>query len=80
MKSKAYPGLIGAIVALAFLPLPAAAAEVPAAIAAPGEVLIATAQAVGVQVYECKADSAGQLLWHFREPIATLFVGGKTFF
>jgi hypothetical protein len=58
--------------------LPAAAAEVPDAIAARGEMLVATANAVGAQVYECKADSAGNLTWHFREPIATLFIAGKT--
>jgi Protein of unknown function (DUF3455) len=55
-----------------------AAAEVPVAIAAPGEVLITTAHAVGAQVYECKFDSAGKLAWQFREPIATLFIAGKT--
>jgi hypothetical protein len=55
-----------------------AAAEMPGAIAAPGEVLIATAHAVGAQVYECKLDSAGKLAWQFREPIATLFIAGKT--
>lgn len=57
---------------------PAAAAEVPEAIAARGEVLVTTVHAVGAQVYECKADSAGNLVWQFREPIATLFMAGKT--
>src|ERR1700730_5291030 len=60
------------------LMFPAAAAEVPEAIAARGEVLITTVHAVGAQVYECKADSAGNLVWQFREPIATLFMAGKT--
>jgi len=59
-------------------PLAAVAGEVPEAIAAPGEKLVATAHAVGAQVYECKADSTGNLVWQFREPIATLFVEGKT--
>jgi hypothetical protein len=63
---------------LAILPLPHAVADVPDAIAAPGEILVATVNAVGAQVYECKADAAGKLAWQFREPIATLFVGGKT--
>jgi len=57
---------------------PTAAASVPAAIDAPGEVLITTVHAVGAQVYECKIDSGGKLVWQFREPIATLVVGGKT--
>jgi hypothetical protein len=67
-----------AIVALSILPLPATATEVPDAIAAPGEILVATAHAVGAQVYECKTDASGKLAWQFREPIATLFIGGDT--
>ena len=56
-----------------------AAAEVPSAIAAaPGEILVTTAHAVGAQVYECQANSTGKLVWQFREPIATLFFAGKT--
>jgi len=58
-------------------PMPAVA-EVPEAIAARGEVLIATVHAVGAQVYECKENSDGRLNWQFREPIATLFMAGKT--
>ena len=67
--------------ALAFLilPLSAARAQVPDAIAAaPGETLVATIHAQGAQVYECKADASGKLAWQFREPIATLLVDGKT--
>jgi hypothetical protein len=60
------------------LPLAAASAETPAAIAAPGQVLVATVHAEGAQVYECKADAAGKLTWQFREPIATLLLAGKT--
>ena len=57
---------------------PTAAAEVPAAIEAPGEVLVTTVHAVGAQVYQCEFDSGGKLVWQFREPIATLIVDGKT--
>jgi hypothetical protein len=57
---------------------PLAAAEVPEAIAARGEVLVATAQAIGAQIYECRPDAAGKLVWQFREPIATMFINGKT--
>lgn len=67
-----------ALAALAGLSMPAAAAELPDTIAAPGEVLIFKAHAVGAQVYECKFDSTGNLIWEFREPIATLFVGSDT--
>ena len=60
------------------LPLAAVRAQVPDAIAAPGETVVATIHAEGAQVYECKADTAGKLVWQFREPIATLLIDGKT--
>src|SRR5256714_3245056 len=53
-------------------------AQVPAAIAAPGESTVATWHAEGAQVYECKAGADGKLAWAFREPIATLLLDGKT--
>jgi uncharacterized protein DUF3455 len=53
-------------------------AQLPAAIAAPGEVVIVTLHAEGAQIYECKADGGGKLAWQFREPIAALFIDGKT--
>lgn len=65
------------ISALRLISLPAAA-EVPSAIAAPGEILVTMVHAVGAQVYECRPDSAGKLVWQFREPIATLIMDGKT--
>ena len=55
-----------------------ASAQVPPAIAAPGESVVATLHAEGAQVYECKAGSDGKLAWAFREPIATLLLDGKT--
>ena len=65
-------------VALHLMFAPTAAAEVPDAIAAPGEILVTTVHAVGAQVYQCEFDSGGKLVWQFREPIATLVVDGKT--
>ena len=56
----------------------AASAQVPAAIAAPGETTVLTLHAEGAQVYECKAGGDGKLAWSFREPIATLVLDGKT--
>ena len=54
-------------------------AQVPQAIAAaPGEAQMLTIHAQGAQIYECKADSGGKLVWQFREPIAALFLEGKT--
>jgi hypothetical protein len=55
-----------------------ASAEVPAAIVAPGETVVATLHAEGAQIYECKAGADGKLAWVFREPIATLILDGKT--
>jgi Protein of unknown function (DUF3455) len=55
-----------------------ASAQVPGAIAAPGETVVATWHAQGAQVYECKAAADGKLAWAFREPIATLLLDGKT--
>jgi hypothetical protein len=55
-----------------------ASAQVPDAIAAPDEALIAMAHAEGAQIYDCKADAGGHLAWQFREPIATLLIDGKT--
>jgi hypothetical protein len=56
----------------------AAAAELPGAIAAPGETVVLSVHAEGAQVYECKAGTDGKLNWLFREPIATLMADGKT--
>jgi hypothetical protein len=55
-----------------------AVAQMPAAIAAPGESAVATFYATGAQVYECKAGADGKLAWAFREPIATLLLDGRT--
>ena len=57
---------------------PAHAQTLPAAIAAPGETIVATWHAEGAQVYECKAGTDGKLAWAFREPIAALLADGKT--
>jgi hypothetical protein len=65
------------LLALSILPQ-AAVADLPDAIAVPGETLVATVNAVGAQVFVCKTDASGKLAWLFREPIATLFVAGKT--
>jgi Protein of unknown function (DUF3455) len=66
------------MLALLLVPLAAARAQAPEAIAVTGETLVATIHAEGAQVYECKADAGGKLVWQFREPIATLVVSGKT--
>ena len=75
MNALPLPALV---LSLLILPLSAARAQVPSAIAAPGESLVATMHAEGAQVYQCKADASGKLAWQFREPIATLLVDGKT--
>ncbi len=70
--------LFGGSVIAASMLVSAASAQMPEAIAAPGETAVATLHAEGAQVYECKADSSGKLAWQFREPIATLLLDGKT--
>ena len=56
----------------------ATAAELPGAIAAPGETVVLSVHAEGAQVYECKAGTDGKTAWAFREPIASLLLDGKT--
>jgi hypothetical protein len=75
MNSLSLPGFI---LAFLILSLSVPSAQVPDAIAATGETLVATIHAEGAQVYECKTDTAGKLVWQFREPIATLLIDGKT--
>jgi hypothetical protein len=73
------PRIGAAIAALMLMTATGAlAAELPDAIQAKGETAVITLHAEGAQVYECKAGSDGKLAWAFREPIATLFDGGKT--
>src|SRR5262249_48404347 len=55
-----------------------ASADVPAAIAAPGATIVATFHAEGAQVYDCRANPGGKLVWQLREPIATLVRHGMT--
>jgi hypothetical protein len=69
--------LAGSAIATTVL-LSAASAQIPETIAAPGETAVATMHAEGAQIYECKADAGGRLTWQFREPVATLFLDGKT--
>src|ERR1700693_6621241 len=58
--------------------VPEGATKLPDAIVAPGETPFAMFHAEGAQVYECKRSADGKLAWQFREPIATLFLDGKT--
>jgi hypothetical protein len=49
----------------------------PAAIAAPRETVVLSAHAQGSQVYLCKPNANGELVWTFSEPAAALTVDGK---
>lgn len=71
-------GLLVITAAVLAIPSMLSAAEVPAAIAAPGETAVVALHAQGAQIYECKAGADGKLAWTFREPIASLFLDGKT--
>jgi hypothetical protein len=70
--------LTGGVLAAMVLAASVGHAEIPDGIAAKGEFLVATFHAQGAQIYECKADTSGKLTWQFREPIASLFIDGKT--
>ena len=73
------PSSLRLLTALLVIAAPCGArADLPDAIAAPGEIPVATMHAEGAQVYDCKADASGKLVWQFREPIATLLMDGKT--
>jgi hypothetical protein len=67
-----------ALVALAALLPGEVYAQVPSAIAVPGQNIVTTLHAEGAQVYECKAGPDKKLVWQAREPIATLLLDGKT--
>jgi len=58
---------------LLLAPVPAVTPFDPAAHAP-----VLTAHAEGAQIYECKAGADGSTKWVFREPIASLFVDGRT--
>jgi hypothetical protein len=75
-----FRGAVLALLLLSGLPVsaPAAGAPLPDAITAPGETIVLSLHAEGVQLYECKAGADGKPSWAFREPIATLVVDGKT--
>ena len=65
--------LIGFVVTSSF-----AQTQLADAVAAPNETLVATMHAEGAQIYECKSDATGKTAWQFREPVASLFIDGKT--
>ncbi len=50
---------------------------IPDTVEAKNEIHIATIHAEGSQIYECKADVTGELVWQFREPVATLYENGS---
>jgi len=54
------------------------APQLPAAIAAPGQTVVAALHAEGAQIHECSPAADGKLVWQVREPIATLLLAGKT--
>ena len=66
------------IVGTAALWVNSAFAQVPPALVAADQAVVATYHAEGGQIYECKVGQDGKLGWIFREPIATLLFNGKT--
>lgn len=74
IKTNLLASAIASVILAAASP---ASAQTPAAIAANGTVVM-TLHGEGAQIYECKVDASGKLVWVFREPIATLLSEGKT--
>jgi hypothetical protein len=66
------------VTASGLVTMASASAELPASIASRGETAVATFHAEGAQIYECKTGLDGKLVWQFREPVATLLLGGNT--
>jgi Protein of unknown function (DUF3455) len=76
---KALSSIVAALAGpLAICSASTTSAQMPDAVAAPNEAVVATVHAEGAQIYDCKAGADGKLVWQFREPIATLLIDGKT--
>ena len=71
-------GLAIALTAMTSATATAADAPLPDGFATPGLKVLARVQAIGDQIYECKAEASGAKTWQFREPLATLLQDGKT--
>jgi Protein of unknown function (DUF3455) len=52
--------------------------NLPASIAIKAGVPVAKLQAAGAQIYMCAKNTAGALVWTFREPVASLLENGTT--
>lgn len=70
--------LVAGLVLTACTTAPPVQPPIPEVIAAPGDTPVLTLHAAGAQIYDCKADTTGKLVWTFREPVATLTREGKT--
>jgi hypothetical protein len=73
------PRAVAILLALSAPLAVASAAETPLpdAIAASGETVVLKVHAIGLQLYTCKADADGKLVWTFTAPQATLTADGK---
>ena len=78
IRAATFRSMLAAIVLTALAAAARAQPSLPAAVAVPGMAVVMTVHAVGAQIYECAADSAGKPGWRFREPIASLMVDGRT--
>jgi hypothetical protein len=70
--------ILGAVAATFLTATGAVAENVPPPVEAPGLTPYLTLQAVGAQIYQCKAGADGKPAWTFREPVATLLRDGVT--
>ena len=78
-RSKGVLLVAGAfLIATLFLSAAPSVAQIPEAIAVPGEIPATLLHAEGAQIYQCAAGPHDQLVWQPREPIATLMRHGNT--
>jgi len=79
---RAFAGfcILGAVMlsGATFVAMGANAAPTPAVFDMGGRTALLSVQAVGVQIYDCRADEAGHMTWKFREPLAILTTNGQT--
>ncbi len=78
LMSRETMTMLAALLSLTAASAAQAQQNLPEAIAAPGQKAFLMTHAVGAQIYDCKADASGKLVWTFREPVASLLVDGKT--
>src|ERR1700716_3057686 len=69
MNSRLNMPLIAISLVIAALSATQASAQVPASLAVPDAIAVATLHAEGAHIYECKPGPDSNPVWQFREPV-----------